>query len=268
MSRRATTILVPLLLSVFASSTTEASPLFSIGEGGEKTWTQAIADGNVVAVTPGGAVGPGSGLTYSANQFYTAQTAGNFEQSLVTLTPDIAISDGSESHQSLVMSWDPPEDDPDRLGVAAWDYVYDIDPDLTRTMLHFSLFPPPGVWDFSLELIDAAGRSRGWFASGPAPAWATYWISPDIAAVQGPFTTFIDQPGFDITTVVAIRLDEAGMQSAPFPVDPTFNGLAWNAWNHLSITEVPEPSTMVLLLTGGLGLVGYRLRRRAQKLAT
>ncbi|MEX1231795.1 MAG: PEP-CTERM sorting domain-containing protein, partial [Planctomycetaceae bacterium] len=60
----------------------------------------------------------------------------------------------------------------------------------------------------------------------------------------------------------------SNQQSKPTPLFKPDTALAWNAWNHLSITEVPEPSTMVLLLTGGLGLVGYRLRRRAQKLAT
>lgn len=263
MSRYVVPIFMSLLLSASAGSIAKASPLFSIGEGGDKTWTQAMTDGNVVPVTPGGSVGPGSGLTYVAEQFYNDQTAGNFVQSEVTLTPDISISDGSESHQSLVMSWNLPTDDPTTLGVAAWDYVYDVDPDLTRTMIHFSILPPPGVWDFSLELIDAAGRTRGWFASGaPLPAWATYWIRPDIAAVQGPFNAFHNQPGFDITTVVAIRLDEAGMASMPFPVDPTLNGTAWNAWNHLSVTSIPEPSSVFLLATGALGLMVYARRRR------
>jgi hypothetical protein len=259
MKRKITSIVVPLLLLVFANSAAVANPLFSIGEGGTQTCPQGIDTGNVVPVTPGGLFQPGSGLSYAAEQFYSSQNGGNFIQSVATLRPDIFISDGSESHLSLVMSWDPSETD---LGVVTWDYVYDADPDLTNTMVHFSLYPPPGVWDFSLELIDAAGRSRGWFASGPAPAWASHWIRPDVAAVQGPFTHFFDQPGFDITTVVAIRLDEAGMLSSPFPVDPALNGVAWNAWNHLSVTAVPEPSTFTLSLLALTSFGMHRLRRR------
>lgn len=258
MSRKSSCFATTILLVSFIASAAPASPIFSIGEGGSQSWSQAVANGNVVGVSPGGPVAPGSGLTWAAQQFYSSQ--GSFQQSAVILTPDVNVSDGNEIHQSLVMSWDPPTD-PTFLGVAAWDYVYDVDPDLTNTVLSFSLFPPPGIWDFSLELIDAAGLSRGWFASGPPPLWATHAIRPDIAALQGPFTSFFSQPGFDIKTVVAIRLDEAGMFTPSFPVDPTLNGTAWNAWNHLRVSEVPEPTSLAIFAIGVVGLIGYRRLR-------
>ena len=239
-----------LLLAPVA--TTTASPLFHIGEGGTQSWTQSLASGLIQ---------PATNLSQSAQAFYQSQVDGDpdvtgFELAAATLTPDIVISDGSESHLSLVMGWDHPTNDT-VIGVAAWDYVYDVDPDLTGTRLSFSLFAPPGVWDVSLELIDSAGRSRGWFLPMPAAVWQTLVIRPDLAAAQGPFTFFHNQPGFDITQVVAIRLNESGILSMPFSVPNPSGSIAWNAWNHLSV--VPAPASGLLL---ALGLAGVFVGRR------
>lgn len=240
-------------------SVAHAGPLFFVGEGSPINWADAIASNNVRPVDFA------SGPTFVAQQFYNDQVTSNglngVQYITPVLTPDVGISDGSQTHQSLVMSWDLPTD-PNTLGVAAWEYVYDVDPDLTNTYLDFSLFAPPGVWDVSVELIDINGRSRGWFLNSPPQTWQKITIDPDDASAQG-FTAFIDEPLFDITQVVIIRFDEAGMRSTPFPIDPTGSGLpAWNAWNHVAVA-VPEPSSLALVSMGILGLLVRRRRRNS-----
>jgi hypothetical protein len=246
------------------ASAASASPLFAVGEGSSVSWTDAIQSGNVIPVRPA------DGLTNAAQQFYAQQVASdpdltNFQLVQSALTPDILVEDGTgEMHQSLVMTWD--NDAPaDVLNIAAWEYVYDVDPDLTKTTIDFTLYPPPGIWDVSLELIDSNGFSRGWFDSGPANFWGAAWVRPDLASAQG-FDFFWNDPGFDITQVVAIRLDEAGMGGPVFPAPPVGAPPipGWNAWDSLQVKPVPEPAAITLLAisVAAAGFTGLRGRRR------
>ncbi len=251
------------VVALFLTPAVLASPIISIGEGTSTNWTQAMAAGNVQAYN-----GP---LSDAAQDFYTNQVAGDpdidsFQIIEPILAPDLFVSDSDEEHQSLVMSWGDSPGDDSSLDIAAWEYVYDADPDLTNTIIEFSLFAPPGIWDVSIELIDDQNRSRGWFMSMPNNTWQNLSINPSIAALQGPFNAFHQTPGFDITKVLSIRLDEAGNSSSLFP--PNQQGLPpmWNAWDHLTVRPIPEPSTIILL---GIGVAvlggGYLRRKRSQK---
>lgn len=246
------TALSALMLGITVSS--QASPIFSIGDGMPVSWDEAINAGNVVPVTSGE-------LTGAAQQFYDDQVgAGNYALAPTQLS--IApVSDGNINPESLVMTWDHPAGD--LLGVASWDYVYDVDPDLRGTYLHFSIFAPVGVWDISLELIDIAGNSRGWFLSNPLhDVWQKFWLKAGLVGDQQGFR-FFETPGFDITQVVAVRLNESGISSMPFVLPPpgsAISGIPWNAWNHLKVT-IPVPGSLYLLLAG-LGATLLAGRRR------
>lgn len=203
------------------------------------SWQQAISAGNIVPSANG------DNLTQAALEFYVPQ---NVPLAVVgaTLTPDVPISDGQTTiDNTLVMSWDLPTSN--ALAIAWWDYRFGtpVNMQTGSSMIHFSVYPPPGVWDLSLELIDGNGRSRGWFRFGPANVWDTFWISPNLG-LQNPFSFYWSDPLFDITQVVAVRFDESGMFSQPFPINPTGMGPAWNAWNSLRI-EVPEPTSLALI---------------------
>ena len=248
------------------SPAAQANPLFSIGEGGQQSWTDAFNSGVIRAVDPF----KGDTLTGAAQAFYTSQVGfGEFALVPSVITPDVNVTFTPDTFSSLVMQWNPPVGG-ENLAVAGWEYVYGVDPDLTGTTINFSLGVPeeldqfgnptglPAIWDLSVELIDVNGNARGWFLSMPAIGWSFHRIIVNQGAQTG--FQFFEDPGFDITQVTTIRLDEAGMM-VNFPAAPPGSQPGywdWNAWNSLSVT--PAPGTLALLTLGGL--FAKRRRRR------
>lgn len=251
------------VLALLSSASAGATVIVDIPS--STSWRQAIAAGNIVPSANG------DPLTDAARDFYVRQNV-SLQVVAATLTPDFdGVSDPQANtvDDTLVMSWDLPTNND--LAIAWWDYRFDpinntpVNMGTGSSMIHFSVYPPRGVWDLSLELIDVNGLSRGWFRFGPANLWDTFWIRPNLG-LQGPFSSYWTDPLFDITQVLAVRFNESGMQSQPFPIDPTGQGPAWNAWNSLTI-EVPEPTALALmgLSLAALGATTARRRRQSGK---
>jgi len=210
-------------------------------------------------------------------------TAGNVQPATSLNTPEFNFYSGTgetfvysqpeldnntfAGKDSLVMLWD--GDTGKDLAVAAWEYVYDVDPDLTGMLIEVSVFPNAGIWDFSVGLTDINGNSAEWFvAAPPTGVWSVHVLDPSNPGAGWIVGT--QDPLFDITQVVSIRLDEAGMTSVVFPPLPpgTSTGIPgtpqWNAWDHLSVYPIPEPGSAVLLLLG-IAMMSIRSRPIARE---
>ena len=249
----------------------KASPIISIGEGGNVSWQQALANGANDGITPTPAGAP----TQAAIDFYTDQINNSPNvSSFQFFQPDLYVNNNvqdnaGDGHDSLVMQWEAIED-PEVLSIASWDYTYGIDPDFSNMRVHFSLLAPVGIWDVSLELIDINGNAVGWFLPGPVNGiWQDHWIKAYNLQDQGNWEFYDGSGGaFDITQVIAIRLNESGMFSPQIPFAPAPGGgpvpqtpIFWNAWNHL-VVKAPEPESLMLFVLGVL-MVVYQTRKRS-----
>ncbi len=230
------------------------TPLVAIGDGQPTSWTDAMNSGRLRAVNPAT-----DGTPQPAVDFYQTQGIPAFVPS--HLTPDIMVTDDlGLTRRSLVMQWNPPMQG-ETLAVASWEYdTLNLQRagglDLRGGSVHFSLLAPPGVWDVSFMLQDKNGRWCGWFMPMPPPNWSMQWIMFN-QGNQGGWQKYGD-PGFDLSNITAIRLDEAGRIGTfppPPPGVPT-NFWDWNAFDNITI--VPSPGTPVLVAAAAV----IALRRR------
>lgn len=241
---------------VLAASAVTATPIVRMGENRPLTWPGTNSGGFITPVSA-----PLSGPT---NTFYQNQILANglpnYVQQVPVLTFGVNVTDGSTTHDSLVMSWNN-DGNPNTLNVASWEFAYNADPDLNNLDLNFEELAPSGIFALGVELIDTSGRSKGWYRSHPLPQpshWdETYRLSVS-GGLQGPFTDLFVDPGFDITQVLRIRMNQSSLGRDPItPPDPTGNGAAWGAWSYVDV--VPEPTGLTFGLVGAVALM---LRRR------
>ena len=212
------------------------NPLIAIGENQPVSWTQALNNGRIRAINPAT-----DGVPEPDSRFYATQGTAVFVPS--ALTPDLMVELGNETHQALVMQWNPLMQGED-LAVASWELDTMTGPgranglNLRRGMIHFSLGAPPGVWDIGVSLRDKNGNWAGWFMPMPPLNWTFQWI--DLAGQPGRLAV-LRRPRFDITNIVAIRLNEAGaMVSFPLPPPGSQPGFwDWNAFNSIIVTPTP-----------------------------
>jgi len=250
-------------------STTDASPIFSINTQAE--WQNALNSGQVSEVVS----------SYPALAHYGAEGI-----DYVLATPTLSALNNGQSGlgDGLQMEWG--DDENDNGQVAAWEYTYDADPDLSGTILSLTVTPPgplfgaPVILSVSLTLTDTTGDWMSWFwdvlppGLGPTglPIGIPSLISldPTLHANQSNSTAFTESVGgFDHTIAISIIADELainpgglGANWSAFPAAPLSTGApVWNYWSTLSVTAIPIPAA-AWLFGSALVLLGW-LRRRA-----
>lgn len=192
---------------------------------------------------------------------------------------------GINPAEGLVMSWG--DDTQDHTQVAAWEYDYGVDPDLSHTLLTIVITPPPCagpacITDVSLSLFSTAfgGGAASWFwtVGGASPVQPglpfLITIDPNVMGNQSGSAAFRQTGIFDVTTVISIAADErsvapGGAPGGPpnpnwtnFPTVPAVPGnIPWNYWGPLNVVHSPEPGALGLL---ALGLLVVAAAHRGQ----
>ncbi len=155
----------------------------------------------------------------------------------------------------LVMAWGN-SSLPEANYTAAWEYVYDEDPDLRNAIIQITVWPPQfgaggQVNAVSFGIRDVFGRIRSWWWSCPAPIM---WNVPNTitinTSIAGPGATiplatgYMNTPGFNPAMSLAFIVDENfqwifNPQAVPPPGQTVYAN--WNYWHNLTVWPVLKP---------------------------
>ena len=214
----------------------------------------AIDDGRIVPTNP---AGPDLIAHYPAGSF---------------AVPDLSASmdlPGDDPDGGLLMSWG---DDQDVDYYAQWQYVYDVDPNLTGLTVSATVIAPMGINSVSLAIFDGVGGFRTWdwdvapFGNGTLTPGVATTLSVLVtgAGLGGPgdanvFADSYADTGVNPANITRFGWDENGNWVSFTQVVPgSSQTMPWNYWS--SVTVTPEPATISLLFLGG-GLLLSRRRR-------
>jgi hypothetical protein len=162
--------------------------------------------------------------------------------------PDIPQEPGIPG---LVMAWGSSADDGQEI-IAAWQYEYPQDPDLTGALIHLCVFPPCSVIQtisFGLKDINGKVKSWDWCVDNnpavppcvPCDTQICFWINASGGAGQAGATSYWIDVGFDITKVQWLVFDENAIWVDSLQPDPAgFGQNAWNYWKEIWV-EFPFP---------------------------
>lgn len=252
-----------------ATTVSLANPSFSLET--KSDWEAALDDGRISPVSS----------FYPALQAHYGTPGTDFIQvTPATPTGGLLALNNTESGglgDGLLMYWGNPGSDLKQ--VSTWQYTYPLDPDLRNTVLNFNVHPWPGIQSVSLTLNDAA---LGWISwdwnvtafPGAGPLYTGLMnpvsIRPDVFNAQGASSFAMAPGGFNPAIATTLQADElavgANQWNVNFPVVPIVGGIMpWNYWGPLSITTIPEASTLVLLGCGLAWLVGFRHKASSRK---
>ncbi|HUW19927.1 MAG TPA: hypothetical protein VMW16_11555 [Sedimentisphaerales bacterium] len=149
----------------------------------------------------------------------------------------------------LVMTWAGPSM-PAGPYAAAWKLKYPSDPDLTNSIITVTVLPPcdPCITVVSFGMKDVNGFIRAWYWDVPAvlPCGIATTITidtsiPGVTAANPVATSYMNNPGFDITQVIELIFDENTFWLGGTAVPPPGSTIprAWNYWYDLTVTPKP-----------------------------
>jgi hypothetical protein len=134
------------------------------------------------------------------------------------------------------------------------------------------------LWNAGFNVYDAGGLPAGGTTTSPGPAWNNllpdHWYRESMTVDFN--SNLVNSVSItDLTTGITNTATPTGWymlggatgNTLPLPTSVRFfaGGAAGNVagWDNLSIAPVPEPSAMVLVGVGLLGMIGRRYRRRS-----
>ncbi|MCP4708206.1 MAG: hypothetical protein GY869_06250, partial [Planctomycetes bacterium] len=173
--------------------------------------------------------------------------------------PELYVYEGGEPEfpdAGLIMTWGEGDLPPDSYS-SAWKLCYDQDPDLSNTTITITVVPPQfdpasgtQINVVSFGMRDANNNVRAWYwnVGGASMPWnvpTTITINTAVVGVgaTNPMaTSFLNNPSFDITQVLAFIVDENAVwqpQTVPPPPPGQTISRPWNLWNNLSVKPNP-----------------------------
>ena len=240
-----------------------AGPYFEIQSLAD--WQLALDKGNVIPMTPERwdeymvewALYTEEGESYPSTTFLKA-TLYPYEGSMVPPDPDPDTAGG------LVMAWGDGSL-PDGSYASAWRYDYQVDPDLTNTVITLTVFPPNGIAQISFGIQDMNGNTRSWFwnvGPGQTIPWnvnTQVTIFPSqwgLNATVPPADGFMNNPGFDVTTAQFFVADENGVVvggQVPIPPPGGPPVAVWNYWDDIVVRPGVQPGDYLFEFSVDIG---------------
>ncbi len=267
-------LIVLYVFSFVTLSSAQADPYFAIDQ---NEWAQALADGNVRAMTEyewleylSAWQDPCQGYPYPWTKFFPPQLyvyqppscepsccwpdfdgSGivNFRDFAYFATYWLAEYYPYPKAPGMVMAWNPPQID-GNTSASAWVFDYGYDPDLTNTTVEIDVDPSPGITIVSFGFKDISGNKQAWWwdcgAGKPVDGRTKLTITTDGAGVSTatPQTSnHLLQAGFAITQVKYFMADEQDTWRNDRAVSPPGQTVAkaWNYWYNLVVTPLPVP---------------------------
>jgi hypothetical protein len=254
---RKTALGLSALLVICIVTNVLSSPIISITT--QPEWQEALdnAPGGGKAIAAiNGFIQPVSGWSSALEHHYPGMSTQQRDPNLQAMIDVNPIEPGNQ--EGLMMAWGS-SNDLDNDIIAAWEYVYDVDPDFSNALVDIDAHPPCfTINSISIGLKDVNGNLRSWAWNVPStlPCGVTTHItvnpSQGSSGASPPANSYYNDVAFDITQVVSIEFCENGTWVAGVPADPAgFGQNVWNYWQNLVVTTpVPVEQTAWEIVKG------------------